>query len=368
MDGWKNKNGILQIYPRSYRDANGDGVGDLPGIIETLSYIKGEPDSLNIDAIWLSPFYPSPMADFGYDIADYCDVDPLFGTIDDFKQLLHEAHERDISVMIDLIPNHTSNQHTWFKEALSDPDSPKRDYYIFRDGKETQPPNNWLSVFGGPSWEKVDGKNEYYLHSFLKEQPDLNWHNPAVQEEFRKIIHYWCELGVDGFRVDAIRWMGKDLTFNDEPVNPHFKVGEDPYNELLHIYSQATPELDIYLKVLTDAAKEYPNRIILFEAYTDDDSPAESQLKRLYTIDPMVAAPFHFGGIQAARSPRLLAEVASTGKNATPIESLPFYCFGNHDKPRLIGRVGEDVAKAIALIQLTLPGVPVIYYGEEIGM
>lgn len=368
MDWWKNKNGILQIYPRSYKDTNADGVGDIRGIIDKISYLKGSPDSLNIDAIWLSPFYPSPMADFGYDVADFCDVDPLFGTLDDFKELLRVAHSRDISVMIDLVPNHTSIEHPWFKEAVMDPSSAKRDYYIFRDLRDETLPNNWLSAFGGSAWTKEPHGDRYYLHSFLDKQPDLNWANPVVQEEFRKIVRFWCELGVDGFRLDAVNWLGKHPDLPDEPTNPDYTVdGHNPYDALSHPYSQSAPERDAYLRVITETAKEYPRVIMLFESYVHDASSEAMQLRRLYDVDPTVSAPFHFGGISAGKSPTQLAKTIGAAHQARDSRSAVIHCFGNHDKPRLASRVGADAARVVALIQLSLPGIPVVYYGDELG-
>ena len=369
MEWWKNKNGILQIYPRSYKDSNSDGVGDIRGIIEKLPYLKGSESSLNIDAIWLSPFYPSPMADFGYDVSDYMGVDPLFGTLDDFKELLHEAHKRKIAVMIDLVPNHTSSAHPWFKEAALDPVSPKRDYYFFREAHDDSPPNNWLSVFGGTAWTKEPNGSQYYLHSFLDKQPDLNWANPEVQDEFRKIVRFWCDLGIDGFRIDAINWLGKHPELIDEPENlDYIPDGNDPYGRLHHIYSQSTAYMDTYLNVLTSEVKKYPGKIMLFESYADHGFPEEIQMRRLYDVDPSVSAPFHFGGIAAGKSARKLAATILEGEKARDPLSASIYCFGNHDKPRLLSRVGPVAARSIALIQLCLPGIPVIYYGEDIGM
>jgi len=367
MDYWKAKNGILQIYPRSYKDSDGDGVGDLRGIIEQLPYIKGETDSLGIDAIWLSPIYTSPMADFGYDVSDYCGIDPVFGTMDDFKELIAKAHDRDISVMLDIVPNHTSDQHPWFQEALADPSSPKRDYYVFKKFTETTSANNWLSVFGGSAWEKIDGSDEYYLHTFLKEQPDLNWSNPAVQEEFRDIIRFWCELGVDGFRADAVRWMAKDPNFEDDTLFANANPDGDPYDSRLHDKSRFFGQLEEYLKVLSQAAAEYENVIVLFEDYIDPRIDTKNQIERLYSVDSAHSAPFNFQLINGKITTHNIAKIAKQYK-LVPDDSAMVLCLGNHDSPRLATRVGSEMAKVIALVQMTLPGIPVVYYGEEIGM
>ena len=217
---WPTVNAIYQIYPRSFQDSDNDGVGDLRGVISRLDYLKGGPGALGVDAIWFSPFFPSPMADFGYDVSDYCDIDPLFGTLDDFKELIVKAHARGIKVMIDFVPNHSSDQHPWFKISRSSIDNDKRDYYVWRDAKpDGSPPNNWLSIFGGSAWQWDEATNQYYLHTFLKEQPDLNWDNPAVRHEMQHIIRFWLGLGVDGFRADAVRWISKDKHYRDDPKN-----------------------------------------------------------------------------------------------------------------------------------------------------
>ncbi|HEU4715723.1 MAG TPA: alpha-amylase family glycosyl hydrolase, partial [Candidatus Saccharimonadales bacterium] len=231
MARWQDVNGIYQIYPRSFKDANGDGIGDLPGITEKLGYLKGDEGSLGIDAIWISPFFTSPMADFGYDVSDYMQVDPIFGTLDDFKALLGEAHRREIRVMIDYVPNHTSDQHAWFLQSRASRDNPKRDWYIWRDPKpDGSPPTNWLSVFGGSAWEFDQVTGQYYLHSFLKQQPDLNWENPEVRKAMTGVLDFWLSMGVDGIRADAVRWMSKDTEFRDNPLNPNYRPGQDPYH------------------------------------------------------------------------------------------------------------------------------------------
>ncbi len=199
---------IYQIYPRSFADANGDGVGDLAGIISRLDYLA---DTLGVDAIWLSPFYPSPMADFGYDVSDYTDVDPVFGDLATFDELVRQAHRRDLKVIIDFVPNHTSDRHPWFQESRSSRTNPKRDWYVWADPRQDGSlPNNWLSVFGGPAWEWDEGTDQYYLHSFLKEQPDLNWRNPDLKAAMLGVLRFWLERGVDGFRIDVAHFIMKD--------------------------------------------------------------------------------------------------------------------------------------------------------------
>jgi alpha-glucosidase len=213
---------VYQIYPRSFRDTNGDGIGDLPGIVEKLDYLTW----LGVDALWVSPVYPSPMADFGYDVADYCDIDPIFGRLEDMDRLIREAHARNLRVILDFVPNHTSNRHPWFVESRSSRDNPKRDFYLWRDGREDgEPPNNWLSVFGGSGWEWDPQTRQYYYHAFLKEQPDLNWRNPEVRREMYAAMRFWLERGVDGFRVDVLWHLIKDALFRDNPPNPDYTPG-----------------------------------------------------------------------------------------------------------------------------------------------
>lgn len=366
---WHDVNGIYQIYPRSFKDTDGDGVGDLAGVIEKLSYLKGDANSLGIDAIWLSPIFTSPMRDFGYDISNYTDIDPTFGTLRDFDDLVQRAHELGIAVMIDFVPNHTSSDHPWFQEALKNPASEKRDYYIFRSGKDKAPPNNWLSVFGGSAWELVaSSADEYYLHSFLPEQPDLNWANPKVQEEMKHILRFWFDRGVDGIRADAVRWMGKDLQFRDDDPNPHFMTSGDPYHQLRHTHSRYSTELDNYLRCMTDVAREYDNRIVIFEDHLDDLTPIHDQIRRIYNIDPGIAAPFNFRAMHTPFSARAFEAMVSSYQADIPEGGRAFYCFSNHDESRLVTRFGERQARMLSVLQLMLPGTPVIYYGQEIGM
>lgn len=350
-------------------DKDDDGVGDIPGIISKLDYIKGGDDSLGADAIWLSPFYRSPMKDFGYDISDHCDVDPVFGTLADVDRLLAAAHDRDIKVMIDLVPNHTSSESSWFVGACQSRESPLRDYYIFRDPQpDGSPPNNWLSVFGGSAWEYHAPTHQYYLHSFLKEQPDLNWENLEVQEAMRRILRFWLDRGVDGFRVDAIRWMGKNPELMNDPINDSYQQTQDPYEAVEHKYSRSSPELTTYLRVLTNVLHEYDDKIMIFEDHLDSLSPTESQVRRMYSIDSDVAAPFNFQAMHIPFSSHTFSEMVTTYQGYLFGTQRPYYCFSNHDESRLATRFGREPARMLSALQLLLPGTPVIYYGQEIGM
>ena len=241
---WWQRSVIYQIYPRSFKDSNNDGIGDLNGIIEKLDYLNdGTPVSLGVDAIWLSPFYPSPMADFGYDVSDYCDVDPIFGDLTTFDRLVSEAHKRNIKVIIDWVPNHTSDQHPWFVESRSSRDNPKRDWYIWRDAKpDGSPPNNWGSFFGGSAWTFDPKTNQYYMHQFVKEQPELNWRNPELRAAMLETLRFWLKRGVDGFRMDVIGLILKDKELRDNPVNPHANPNLPPNDlqgRLIQLYNWA---------------------------------------------------------------------------------------------------------------------------------
>ena len=370
MARWQDVNGIYQIYPRSFKDANGDGTGDLAGIIEKLDYIKNGERSLGIDAIWLSPFYPSPMADFGYDISDYRGVDPLFGTLDDFKKLIEEAHKRDIKVMVDFVPNHTSDEHPWFLQSKSSKENSRRDWYVWKDPKpDGSPPNNWLSVFGGSAWEFDDTTGQYYLHSYLAKQPDLNWENPEVREAMCDVIRYWIELGVDGIRADAVRWIAKDPEFRDNPPNPNFIAGKhDPYHSQYQRYTYFNEQLFDYLAEMAAIVEEYPDHIILFEDYPDPTQDWWSQHSRYYEVSPSVAAPFNFKGMFTPYSAPAFREFIGEFEREMGAWLRPFYCFGNHDNPRLASRFGVKQARLIGLMLLTLPGIPVVYNGDELGM
>ncbi len=369
---WANVNAIYQIYPRSFQDSDGDGVGDLRGAIDRLPYLKGEPDSLGIDAIWFSPFFPSPMADFGYDVSDYCDIHPLFGTLEDFKELVAKAHKRKIKVMIDFVPNHSSDQHKWFLESRSSRSNPKRDYYTWADPKpDGSPPNNWLSIFGGSAWEWDEHTKQYYLHTFLKEQPDLNWDNPAVRKEMQAVLRFWFEMGVDGVRADAVRWISKDMQLQDDPKNPNYKPGPrtDKFGSLLHVHSRFGPKLFDYLREMTDVVEEYENRIMIFEDYPDEVFAARDQYMGFYGVNPKVSMPFNFEGIwQPFRAERYRQFITEFQGMLNQAEHTPVYCFGNHDQGRLVSRVGPEQARAVAVMQLGLPGLPVVYYGDELGM
>lgn len=370
---WTEVNVLYQIYPRSFMDANGDGVGDLRGVIDKLDYLKGGENSLGVDAIWFSPFYPSPQADMGYDVSEYCDIDSLYGSLDDFKELVEKAHQRDIKVMVDFVPNHTSDQHAWFRESSSSRDNDKSDFYTWRDARaDGSPPNNWLSIFGGSAWQWHEGRQQYYLHTFLKEQPDLNWDNPAVRQEMKRVLKFWLDLGVDGFRADAVRWISKDPELRDDPPAPHCQSEKSvkSFEDLQHKYSRFWENLFPYLRELTDVVASYENRIMIFEDYPDGNYSTKEQYLGFYSVNPEVSMPFNFEGLSAKFSAESLSTMVNEFQGMiNPDVHTPVYCFSNHDQPRIATRFGgEEQARLIALMQLTLPGLPVVYYGDEIGM
>lgn len=354
---------IYQIYPRSFKDSNGDGVGDLQGIIEKLDYVK----SLGIDTIWISPIYKSPMKDFGYDVADYCDIDPLFGNLDDFKQLVDSAHSKGIKVLMDFVPSHTSDQHPWFIESKSSTNNPKRDWYIWKETKpDGSPPNNWVSVFGGSMWEFNADSGQYYLHSFVKEQPDLNWRNPEVKEAMFNVLRFWMDHGVDGFRIDAINHIFKDVKFLDEPKNEKFNAQtEDPYLSLNHIYVKDQKEIHELIGEMAQVLTEYEDRFMVTEAYVPI-AELVNYYKHAYTNH----APYNFHFIFLPWSAKEFGNFINEYDSALSLANknyIPTYVLGNHDRSRVATRTGKGLRIA-AMLLLTLRGIPTIYYGDEIGM
>ena len=358
---WWQRGVIYQIYPRSFQDSNGDGIGDLPGIIRRLDHVV----TLGIDAIWISPIYPSPMADFGYDVTDYCNVAGVFGNLADFDRLVAEAHRRGLRLILDFVPNHTSNEHPWFIESRSSRADPKRDWYIWRDaGAEGALPNNWLSRFGGPAWEWDGSTTQYYYHSFLKEQPDLNWRNPAVKQAMYDVLRFWLDRGVDGFRVDVLWLLIKDDQFRDNPVNPGCVPGESSHDRLLPFYTANRPEVHAIVAEMRSVTDTYPERVLIGEIYL----PIE-QLVTYYGHDLKGAhLPFNFQLLQTAWNAASIAQIMEEYEAALPHGAWPNWVLGNHDQERIASKIGSAQARVAAMLLLTLRGTPTIYYGEEIGM
>ncbi len=356
---WWRDGVIYQIYPRSFADSNGDGLGDLPGITCHLDYLH----ELGIDAIWLSPFYPTPDKDFGYDIRDYRAVDPRFGTLADFDTLLQAAHRRGIRVVLDMVLNHTSDQHPWFQEARASRSSPRRDWYIWRDR-----PNNWQASFGGPAWEFDPPTGQYYLHSFVKEQPDLNWRNPQVRQEMLDTFRFWLERGVDGFRLDVFNAYFKHPELPDNPP----KFGLRAFDRQQHRYDMDQPEMHPLLAELRALLDAYPERYAVGETYL-----ANPQKTISYCGPSKLHAAFSFDftshDLVYPWSAGWVADrIAQREKVFNAAGVWPTTVFSNHDLPRAASRYNrtEDDAQArIAMaLLLTLRGTPFIYYGEEIGM
>jgi len=435
---WWQTGVIYQVYPRSFQDTDGDGVGDLRGIAARLDYLVG----LGVDAIWISPFYPSPMKDFGYDVSDYTGVDPLFGTMEDFDALLAAAHARGLRVILDFVPNHTSDEHPWFVESRSSrtngPGNTKRDWYLWRDaapaggesaasagGAEWKParerfPNHWMSQFGGPAWTWDERREQFYLHSFLKEQPDLNWRNPEVRAAIYAAMRFWLERGVDGFRMDVMWLLIKDKEFRDNPKNAtHDDDGTrvmQPHNadqpETQEIVAEMRALMDAYVPTIGEAAglctpasterspgtplsaapsqgregsgrddnaKGGSSRVLIGEIYLP-----LARLVRYYGTPQRASAlagdrgegpqlsganlPFNFHLIQTRWEAEAIAEVIRNYEGLLPAGAWPNYVLGNHDQSRLATRIGATQARAAAMLLLTLRGTPTMYYGDELGM
>jgi alpha-glucosidase len=358
---WWKRGVVYQIYPRSFQDTNGDGIGDLQGISQRLDYLQW----LGVDAIWISPIYISPMADFGYDVADYCGIDPIFGSLHDFDHLVEQAHGRGLKLILDFVPNHTSNQHPWFVESRGSRSSPKRDWYIWRDPKpDGGPPNNWISNFGGSAWQWDEATGQYYYHAFLEEQPDLNWRNPRVREAMAGVLRFWLDRGVDGFRVDVIWHLMKDPQFRDNPPNPGYLPTQPEINRYLQVYSGDQPDVHDVIRGMRRVLEEYRDRVLIGEIYL----PLE-RLVAYYGTDLSGAhLPFNFQLIHTAWNAREIAALVNEYEGALPEGGWPNWVLGNHDQPRIAARVGEAQARVAAMLLLTLRGTPTVYYGDEIGL
>jgi alpha-glucosidase len=361
---WWQRGIVYQVYPRSFQDSDGDGVGDLPGITSRLDYLRW----LGVDAVWISPFYPSPMDDFGYDVTDYCAVDPLFGTLEDFDRLLAEAHARGLRVILDYIPNHTSHLHPWFRESISSRDNPKRNWYIWKDpAPGGGPPNNWISAFGGSAWEWDEATGQYYLHTFLREQPDLNWRNPEVEAAMLEVIRFWLHRGVDGVRVDAVQKVIKDEHLRDDPPNPEYVPGPgvDPYDSLLRVHSADRSEVHGVIARMREVLAGYgDDRVLIGEIY--------NRVERLVAYYGEGGGgchfPYNFQLITLPWDARTIDAAIRRYEALLPPGAWPNWVLGNHDRHRIASRAGPAQARVAAVLLLTLRGTPTLYYGDEIGM
>mgnify|MGYP001290744269 CR=1 FL=1 len=368
---WWQQGVIYQIYPRSFQDTNGDGIGDLAGIIDHLDYLTW----LGVDAIWLSPVYPSPMVDFGYDIANFTDIDPLFGDLATIDKLVQQAHQRNLKVIMDYVPNHTSDQHPWFLESRASRTNPKRDWYVWKDARpDGSPPNNWLGSWGGSAWEWDATTHQYYLHSYHKTMPDLNWRNPAVKEAMFDVVRFWLDRGVDGLRIDSAQRIMKDPQFRDNPPNPDPKARANVYKSLgdydlqLHIHDRAHPDIHaVYreLRQLLDAYSVQSPRVALGEIHIFDwplwATYYGTQLDELHM-------PLNFGLVGTPWKASAVRQVVDAVEAALLPGAWPNYVLSNHDEPRVATRIGPKQARVAIMLLLTLRGTPTLYYSDEIGM
>lgn len=361
---WWKETTIYQIYPRSYKDSNSDGIGDLQGIISKLNYIK----ELGFETIWISPFFSSPKKDWGYDVCDYLNIDPDYGNLNDAEELIEHVHRREMRILFDLVLNHTSDQHPWFLESRRSRENPKRDWYIWRDGRGYRPPNNWKSIVGGSGWHYDQGTDQWYYASFLPFQPDLNYRNPEVVQEMFNIAKYWLDRGVDGFRLDIFHTIFKDEQFRDNP----FSLQPFPVDFMAGYFQKwkynlnqpETIDLSINFRKLIDSYS--PERILLGEIYADDVTIR----KYLGRVNDGLNLVFLWDLMDLKPEAGFLRNVIRKYELHYPQPATPIYVFGNHDRKRLMSRVDEDtrIASLLTLFQFTARGVPVTYYGEEIGM
>jgi alpha-glucosidase len=358
---WWQRGVIYQVYPRSFQDSNGDGIGDLNGIAGRLDHLVG----LGVDAMWISPIFLSPMADFGYDVADHRAVDPIFGSLADFDRLLAAAHAKGLRIILDFVPNHTSDQHPWFEESRSSRTNAKRDWYVWRAPRgDGGPPTNWLSEFGGPAWTLDAVTGEYYYHAYLKEQPDLNWRTPAVRAAMLDVLRFWFQRGVDGFRVDAIHQLIEDDRLRDNPPDANWRPGMSPARRLLRAYTMDQPEVHEAIAAMRQVADSFGDKVMIGEAYLPID-----RLMAYYGVDLTgFQLPFNFHLMSTPWTPTAVAALIQAYERALPKGGWPNWVLGNHDRSRVASRLGCEQARVAAMLLLTLRGTPTIYQGEEIGM
>lgn len=358
---WWKRGIVYQVYPWSFQDTDGDGMGDIPGLLSRLDHLEG----LGIDAVWLSPVYPSPMKDFGYDVADYCGVDPRFGTLADLDRLIAELHARGMKLIMDFVPNHTSDQHPWFLESASSRTNPKADWYMWRDAApDGGPPNNWRSMFGGGGWQWHERRGQYYYHAFLKEQCDLNWRNPEVVAAMHDVLRFWLKRGVDGFRVDVIWHLLKDPDWRDNPPNPDWKPTEPKVREILQIMTCDQPGILDLVKGFRRVIDEFDDRVLIGELYLS--------IERLcaYYGDDLDAAhlPFNFHLMMDPWKAEVVAGLIEDYERLLPKGAWPNWVLGNHDNARVASRLGPAQARVAAVYLLTARGTPTVFQGDEIGL
>ena len=363
---WWKRGVIYQVYPRSFQDTNGDGIGDLRGLARRADYLA----RLGVDAVWVSPVYPSPMRDFGYDVSDFTGIDAMFGTLDDFDALVAALHARGLKLLMDFVPGHSSNAHPWFVEAASSREAAKRDWYVWRDpGPDGGPPNNWVSEFGGPAWTLHEPTGQYYYHAFLPEQPTLNWRNPDLRAAMHDALRFWFERGVDGFRVDAFENLVPDASLRDNPPNPNWSEKEGPARAWIGQHTKHQPETHDIAAEMRSVAAEYGT----------DPECEKLMIGEIYGTFAEVVAyygargegfqlPFNFALITARWTAPALAGLIETYEGALPAGAWPNWVLGNHDRPRVASRVGMSRARLATMLLLTSRGTPTIYQGDELGM
>ena len=358
---WWRRGVVYQVYPWSFCDANGDGIGDLPGILSRLDHLE----RLGVDAVWLSPVYVSPMADFGYDVADYCDVDPRFGTLADLDRLIAALHARGMRLILDFVPNHTSDRHPWFVESASSRTNPRADWYVWRDpAPDGGPPNNWRSMFGGIGWQWCEARGQWYYHAFLKEQPDLNWRNPAVVAAMHDVLRFWLKRGVDGFRVDVIWHLLKDPAFRDNPPNPDWTEREPEVRRLLQTMTCDQPGVLDLVKGFRRVLDEFGDRVLIGELYLSLDRLVA------YYGDALDGAhlPFNFHLMMDPWRADVVARLIEDYERLLPPGAWPNWVLGNHDNRRVASRLGPAQARVAATFLLTARGTPTLFQGDEIGL
>jgi alpha-glucosidase len=357
---WRNAV-IYEIAPISFQDSNGDGKGDLPGLLQRIDYLKW----LGIGAVWLTPIYRSPMQDFGYDVADFCAVDRRFGTMEDFERVRDALHAAGIRIILDFVPNHTSDQHAWFVESRSSRDNPKADWYLWADpGANGGPPNNWLSRFGGSGWEWCEARQQFYYHSFLISQPDLNWRNPQVREVIGNVMRFWLDRGVDGFRVDASAVLIKDELLRDNPEDPEADDSTPPPQAHMPVFTDDRPEAMQCIEYMRRVLDEYDAKVLCGEVQGKTD-----RIGHFYgETNPRLHLPLNFALLDSEWNALSLQANIDAYLNAIPEGAWPDWVIGGHDKHRVASKIGQEQARILAMLLMTIKGTPFLFAGDEIGM
>ncbi len=364
---WWQGGSLYQVYPRSFADSNQDGVGDINGIISRLNYIA----ELGVSGLWLGPIFKSPMVDFGYDVSDYRKIDPTFGSCEDFQNLLKECQEKNLKVILDLVMSHTSEEHPWFIDSEANPMGPYGDWYVWADGKDGEPPNNWLSVFGGSAWSWSEKRGQYYLHNFLRQQPDLNFHNEKVQQEMLDIAKFWLDQGVDGFRLDACNCYFHNPSLQSNPMtydhHSHVQDENNPYFQQAHLYDKSQPENREFLVQLRALTEQYPNRFLVGEIFCDrEEETTQDYAQNAFPLH----STYNFSLLQNTREDNLFRHTVT---KYFGISESTSWCLSNHDVMRVVSRWPDalpysDRAKSYLTLLSGLPGLSILYQGEELGL